>query len=213
MIVYTVINSYMFSTSLEYKRWYCSCSHHGWTIAHTDNQLWSVFDWLQVLADYTPCNSTHPLPFLSIFVHWDGFCESNILPGFVISLGVIKNMIKSEEKARVPRTAWPRSSTRLKPLIKLHVLFWFACLFVWFFFVPLIWKRHHYRWRTANFDLCSALMAIEQWGFFSVPHALWLGATYIMAISEDPWHSHLLQSVWQWSCHYLLCLPVFTTYM
>ena len=49
------------------------------------------------------------------------------------------------------------------------------------FFVPLenfsfIWKRHHYRWRAANFDLCSALMAIEQWGFFSVPHLLWHGA-------------------------------------
>ena len=133
MIVYTMINSYMFSTSLEYKRWYCSCSHHGWTIAHTDKQLWSVFDWLQVLADYTPCNSTHPLPLLSIYVHWNGFCESNILPGFEISLGVIKNMIKSEEKTRVPRTAWPRSSTHFKPLIKLYVLFWFACLFVWGF--------------------------------------------------------------------------------
>mgnify|MGYP003690812615 CR=1 FL=1 len=22
----------------------------------------------------------------------------------------------------------------------------------------LIWRRHHYRWRAANFDLCSALM-------------------------------------------------------
>ena len=22
-------------------------------------------------------------------------------------------------------------------------------------------------------------------------------------ISEDPWHSHLLPNVWQWSCHYL----------
>ena len=26
-------------------------------------------------------------------------------------------------------------------------------------------------------DLCSALMAIEQWGFFSVPHLLWHGAS------------------------------------
>ena len=26
----------------------------------------------------------------------------------------------------------------------------------------LIWRRHHYRWRAANFDLCSALVAIEQ---------------------------------------------------
>ena len=41
----------------------------------------------------------------------------------------------------------------------------------------LIWRRHHYRWRTANFDLCSALIASEQWGFFSVPYLLWQGAS------------------------------------
>ena len=29
------------------------------------------------------------------------------------------------------------------------------------------------------------------------------GLSFIMVISEDPWHSHLMQSVWQWSCHYL----------
>ena len=27
---------------------------------------------------------------------------------------------------------------------------------------------------------------------------------FIMVISEDPWHSHLLPSVWKWSCHYLV---------
>ena len=46
------------------------------------------------------------------------------------------------------------------------------------FVVPLqnfsfFWRCHHCRWKAANFDLCSALMAIEQWGFFSVPHLLW----------------------------------------
>ena len=54
-------------------------------------------------------------------------------------------------------------------------IFWFACVEV---FVPLenfslIWRRHHCRWRAANFDLCSALVVIEQWGFFSVSHLLW----------------------------------------
>ena len=34
----------------------------------------------------------------------------------------------------------------------------------------LIW-----RWRAAKFDICSALMAIEQWGFFSVQ--LWQGTS------------------------------------
>ena len=38
---------------------------------------------------------------------------------------------------------------------------------------PFIWRCHHCQWKTANFDLCSALMAIEQWGFFSLPHLLW----------------------------------------
>ena len=44
-------------------------------------------------------------------------------------------------------------------------------------YVSLIWRRHHYRWKTAIFYLCSTFMAIEQWGFFSVPHLLWHGAS------------------------------------
>ena len=80
-------------------------------------------------------------------------------------------------------------------------LFLFDCLFVCLgSIVPvenfsLIWRSHHYRWRAANFDLCSALMAIEQWEFFSVSHLLWHGHPFIIIISEDPWHSHLLSSV------------------
>ena len=31
--------------------------------------------------------------------------------------------------------------------------------------------------KTANFNLCSALMAIEQWGFFSISYLLWYGAS------------------------------------
>ena len=29
------------------------------------------------------------------------------------------------------------------------------------------------------------------------------GNPFIMNISEDPWHSLLMPSVWRWSCHYL----------
>ena len=55
-------------------------------------------------------------------------------------------------------------------------------LFVWGFsshsrIVHSYGKNHHYRWRAANFDRCSALMAIEQYGFFSVPHVLWHGSS------------------------------------
>ena len=66
-------------------------------------------------------------------------------------------------------------------------LFWYSsirnCLLVCLgFYVTvekfqIISRRHHCRWRAANIDLCSALMAIEQWGFFSVPHLLWHGAS------------------------------------
>ena len=50
------------------------------------------------------------------------------------------------------------------------------------FIVPLekfslIWRHHHCRWRAAYFDLCSALMVIEHWGFFNVPHPLRHGPT------------------------------------
>ena len=37
----------------------------------------------------------------------------------------------------------------------------------------LMWRRHHYRWRAATFDVYSTLMAIKQWGFFNVPLLLW----------------------------------------
>ena len=51
-----------------------------------------------------------------------------------------------------------------------------ACITNWKNF-SIIWRRHHFRWRAANFDLCSAVMAIEQWGFFRVRHLLWHGSS------------------------------------
>ena len=83
------------------------------------------------------------------------------------------------------------------------------------FIVPLENFSLICRWRAANFDLCSALMAIELWGFFNVPHLLWHGLPFIIVISEDRLplvlsHTvlitrHLLLSVGRWSYHYL-CL-------
>ena len=40
-------------------------------------------------------------------------------------------------------------------------------------------------------------------GFIRMPHLLWYLISVYMVISEDPWHPHLLPSVWQWSYHYL----------
>ena len=51
-------------------------------------------------------------------------------------------------------------------------------IIVWMLaFKLLIWRRHHYRWGAANLDLCSVLMATEQWWYFSVQHLLWHGAS------------------------------------
>ena len=77
--------------------------------------------------------------------------------------------------------AFSSSNTRKKVSSSLRRLLSLTWLFVCFF-VPLgnfslIWRRHHCRWRAANFDACSALMALEQWEFFSVPHLLWQGAS------------------------------------
>ena len=47
-------------------------------------------------------------------------------------------------------------------------------------------------------------MAIEQWGFFSVPHLL-----FIMVISEDPWHSEPIAERLAME----LSLTVFTTWV
>ena len=41
----------------------------------------------------------------------------------------------------------------------------------------------------------------KQRGFLSVLLLFW--HPFIMVISENPWHSHLLPSYWQRSCHYL----------
>ena len=97
---------------------------------------------------------------------------------------------------------------QLKVMECYYPIRWFVCLG---FFVPLknislIWRRHHCQWRAADFDLCSALMTIQHWGFFSVSHLLWPGHSFIMVISKDPWHTHLLLSICQWSYNYLLRL-------
>ena len=51
--------------------------------------------------------------------------------------------------------------------------------------------------------LTHAWHLFDHWAVrvLSVPKLLW--HQFIKVISEDPWHSHLLQSVLLWSCHYL----------
>ena len=82
----------------------------------------------------------------------------------------------------------------------------FVCLF-WVFRTTRDFFTHMETWpwlvRGCKFDLCSALMAIEQWGFLACHTYCNTGHLFIMVISEDLWHSHLLPRVWQWSSHYL----------
>ena len=82
-------------------------------------------------------------------------------------------------------------------------LFWFGSSLHFFFggggpieILSLLSRRNFYRWCTANLLGTNRHWAV----FFRVPHLLWHGAS----VYNDPWHSHLLPSVWQWNCHYLL---------
>ena len=112
---------------------------------------------------------------------------------------------------------WKRTKSKVK--FKLVVWILYKKAITWF----LIWQLRlkgwimyiskknvhwylpnvHYRWRAGNFYLCSALMPTEQWGSIAWHTYCDTGHLFIMVISEDPWHSHLLPSVWRWSCHYL----------
>ena len=96
---------------------------------------------------------------------------------------------------------------------------WFVCLIVCFFVhfhhvdVCLVWMYRPTREcfthvktsplpvKNDKFgNLCSALISkgsLVCYTYCDKEHP------FIMAISEDPWHSHLLPSFWQWSCHYL----------
>ena len=91
----------------------------------------------------------------------------------------------------------------------------FKCLFVCLgLYIPLenfslIWRQHHYRWRAVNFYLHSTLVAIEQWGFFSVPHLLWHGASVHNGHLRGPL---TLKPITKRLVVELL-LPVFTTLM
>ena len=76
------------------------------------------------------------------------------------------------------------------------------------FFSPIrefsiIWRRHDYWWRASNFNLYSALIASEQGVFSCMPHLLCQETSVYTVIFEDPWHSHQLSSIWQFSCNYL----------
>ena len=116
-----------------------------------------------------------------------------------------------EKGVLLPKTGcFPTHQASFRSLQSSICWWWKLCLFE--VLVPpenssFIWRRHHYRWRTAQFDLCAALMAIEQWEFCGVPHLLWHGATVHNGhlrepLTLTPITEHLTLE---------LSLPVFTT--
>ena len=70
----------------------------------------------------------------------------------------------------------------------------------------LTWRRHYYWWMAENFDLCSALLAIEKWEFFSI----WLfcvkrriGNILAMKTREPTWQAMVMLTSrwfeWHWN--------------
>ena len=75
-------------------------------------------------------------------------------------------------------------------------------LFCFEFFVPfenfsLIWRRHHCRWRAANF--LPMLGTNGHWGFLNMPHLLWHGTSVYNGHLRGP----MTHTLWRGSCHYL----------
>ena len=75
----------------------------------------------------------------------------------------------------------------------------------------LIWRRHHYKCRAANFDLYLALLAIENLGFFLTCHTYCdMGHLIIMIIPEEhDTHTLAVEQRRERCIHKSLSLPCF----
>ena len=90
-------------------------------------------------------------------------------------------------------------------IVNLNKLCLFACVE---FIVPLenfslIWRRHHCRWKLQILICARHSWPLSSEGSLTCHTYCDTGLPFIKVFSEDPWHSNLLSSVWQWSCHYL----------
>ena len=87
-----------------------------------------------------------------------------------------------------------------KHIVKMFISFFFSLLLEWerddrkwkSSTHHMVNRGHHYRWIAANQNIRWALIAIEQWGCLACHTYYDTGHPFIMVISEDPWHSHLL---------------------
>ena len=100
-----------------------------------------------------------------------------------------------------------------KTLTKTHTLFVIktftkVCLIVWSIssqsrFFLRIWIRHHCRRGLLILTYARHSWPLSSEGSLACHTYCDSGHPFIMVTSEDQWHSHLLPSVSQWSCHYL----------
>ena len=85
-----------------------------------------------------------------------------------------------------------------------------VCMFIW-----SLWSHSRIFHSYGNVTIAGEELQILTYARHSWPlsseglisltcHTHWdAGLPFIMVISEDPCHSHLMPSVWQWSCHYV----------
>lgn len=67
-----------------------------------------------------------------------------------------------------------------------------------------IWKKKQQTPRLSmpdcKINVCSVLMAIEQWRFISVLHPLWQGKASVFTVNfKDLWLQHMLPSILLWN--------------
>ena len=92
----------------------------------------------------------------------------------------------------------------------LNSTFLFVCLFAWVFFSSHSRIFHSYGKsqlpvKGFRFDLYSTFMAIEQWGFISMPHLLWHGSSVKNDHLRKPRDTHT-------SCRAFSCGAVTTSF-
>ena len=101
------------------------------------------------------------------------------------------------------RTFWMTSIAEVKyfwwVVLMCNIYFLFVCGFTShssFKNYSIKWRRHHYRWGAENFDLYSCSTPCHEAVrvlLRAVPTMYcYMGHPFIMVISENPWHWHLM---------------------
>ena len=88
-------------------------------------------------------------------------------------------------------------------ILYMHSVWLFVCF--WLYVsdknFSLIWRIHHNWLGPSYLDLYSALMTIEQWRFFSMPHLLLHRSSIYNGHLRGPLALTPVVERWQWSCH------------